>query len=216
MRLPPGYDLRVARRDEVVELFEQYHGYKSLSASMTYCFAVFEDGAPIAAYAWQPPPPGAARAVCQEAPQGVLSLSRMVAVDKSGRRLKHISKPLRRQMNHAIDRTRWPVLVTYSDEGEGHNGFVYECSGWTKTTRSKRPVNENSDGARCSSYSNGTHGKRDLVRNGFTWIQRWEARVCPPGDALRWMESHGWNRVKIPGKFWASGKQAYTYVRVSV
>ena len=139
----------------------------------------------------------------------------MVAVDKKDRRLKHISKPLRRQMNYAIDRTRWPVLVTYSDEGEGHNGFVYECSGWTPTTRNKRPVNENADGARCSSYSNGKHGKRDLVRVGFTWIQRWESRVCAAGEALRWMESHGWTRIEVPGKRWANGKQAHTYVRVA-
>lgn len=104
---PPKYELRAASRDEVVELFEKFHGYKSLSASMTYCFAVFEDSTPIAAYAWQPPPPGAAKSVCPEAPQAVLSLSRMVAVGKESRRLKHISKPLRRQMNHMIDRTRW-------------------------------------------------------------------------------------------------------------
>jgi len=212
---PPKYDLRTATRDEVVTLFEEHHGYKSLSASLTYCFAVFEDGKPVAAYAWQPPPPGAAKSVCPEAPQGVLSLSRMVAVDKKDRRLKHIGKPLRRQMNHAIDRTRWPVLVTYSDEGQGHNGFVYRCSGWTPTVRNKRPVNENAEGARCSSYSNGKHGKRALTRVGFTWIQRWESRICANGEALAWMTAHGWMRIEVPGKRWANGKQAHTYVRVA-
>lgn len=216
---PPAYDLRTATRDEVIELFEKHHGYKSASASMTYCFAVFEDGAPVAAYAWQPPPPGAAKSVCPEAPQGVLSLSRMVAVPKEQRRLKHISKPLRRQMNHLIDRTRWPVLVTYSDEGQvndkgdPHNGFVYECSGWTPTVRNKRPVNENADGTRCSSYSNGKHGRRELTRVGYTWIQRWENRVCSTGEAANWMTDHGWVRVPVPGKRWANGNQAHTYVQ---
>lgn len=209
----PSYDLRAARREEVLPLFEQHHGYKSLSASMTYCFAVYEDEKPVAAYAWQPPPPGAAKAVCPEAPQGVLSLSRMVAVEPEHRRLKHIGKPLRRQMKRLIDRTRWPVLVTYSDEGEGHNGFVYECSGWTKTVRNKRPVNENAEGARCSSYSNGVHGKRNLKRAGSTWIQRWENRICAPGEAANWMADHGWVRVPIPGKTWANGRQAHTYER---
>ena len=137
----------------------------------------------------------------------------MVAVPRDERRLKHISKPLRRQMNHLIDRTRWPVLVTYSDEGQGHNGFVYECSGWTKTVRSKRPVNENADGQRCSSYSNGRHGSRDLVRVGSTWIQRWENRICAVGEALNYMTDHGWARIAIPGKTWRSGAQAYTYER---
>lgn len=139
----------------------------------------------------------------------------MVAVPKDERVLKHISKPLRRQMNHSIDRTRWPVLVTYSDEGEGHNGFVYECSGRSKTTRSKRPVSNNANGARCSSYSNGKHGARELVRAGHTWIQRWENRICPPGEAANWMADHGWVRVPVPGKRWANGNQAHKYVQRS-
>lgn len=210
----PSYDLRAATRAEVLALFEEHHGYKSLSNSMTYCFAVFEDGKPSAAYAWQPPPPGAARSVCPEAPHGVLSLSRMVATPKQGgRTLKHISKPLRRQMRHLIDRTRWPVLVTYSDEGEGHNGFVYECSGWTKTTRTRRPKSEDDAGARRSTYSNGRHGSRTLIRAGFTWCQRWESWACPKGEAAAWMDGHGWRRVPIPGRVWASGNQAHTYVR---
>src|SRR4029079_6961235 len=162
----PSYILQSATLAEVRGLFEEHHGYKSVSNSATYCFAVIEEGRAVAAYVWQPPPPGAARAVCPEAPQGVLSLSRMVAVKKTDRRLKHISKPLRRQMSYLIDRTRWPVLVTYSDEGqvndkgEPHNGFVYFCSGWTATTKRKVPVNENAEGARCSSYSNGRCGSR--------------------------------------------------------
>lgn len=195
-------------------LFETYHGYKSLSASLTYCFAVYENAKPIAAFAWQPPPPGASKALCSIAPQGVLSLSRMVAVDRHERQLKHISKPLRRQMNHMIDRTRWPVLVTYSDEGQGHNGFVYKCSGWTATTRTKRPVYENANGARCSTYSNGEHGTRDLIRVGNTWIQRWEDRVCDVGAELEWMTMHGWIRVPLAGKTWANGSQAHTYKRI--
>lgn len=213
MDLVPRYDLRAATREQVLGLFEKHHGYKSLSKSCTYCFAVFEDDKPIAAYAWQPPAVGASKAVCPEAPQGVLSLSRMVAVEREDRQLKHISKPLKRQMKHLIDRTRWPVFVTYSDEGEGHNGFVYECSGWTKTERNRRPVYENAEGARCSSYSNGRHGARELVRNGFTWVQRWENRVVPAGEAAAWMATHGWQRIALVGKTWKSGAQAYTYVR---
>lgn len=210
MNRQPTYNLRSVTRAEVVTLFEEHHAYRS---SLTYCFAVYEDEHPVAAYAWQPPPPGAARSACPEAPQGVLSLSRMVAVEKPDRRLKHISKPLRRQMRHLIDRTRWPVLVTYSDEGEGHNGFVYQCSGWTPTVRNKRPTSHDASGARCSSYSNGKHGGRDLTRSGSTWCQRWEHRICAQGAALAWMVEHGWRQVPLVGKTWASGRQAHTYVR---
>jgi hypothetical protein len=138
----------------------------------------------------------------------------MVAVPKEQRVLKHISKPLRRQMTHLIDRTRWPVLVTYSDEGQGHNGFVYQCSGWTPTVKNERYTNENDKGERCSSYSNGMHGKRTLIRTGSTIIQRWESRICPTGDTRAWMSLHGWQQIAVPGKTWKNGKQAHRYIRV--
>lgn len=73
----------------------------------------------------------------------------------------------------------------------------------------------NADGARCSSYSNGKHGKRALTCVGSTWLQRWEARVCPERGALNWITAHGWERVEVPGKRWANGRQACTYVRAT-
>lgn len=51
----PGYDLRLCRREDVISLFEKFHGYKSLGRAFTYLFAVYEDDVPVAAYAWQPP-----------------------------------------------------------------------------------------------------------------------------------------------------------------
>lgn len=209
---PPSYDLRPAKRSEVLHLFEAHHGYRSLGRSLTYCFAVWEDGRPIAAFAWQPPPPGAAKAVCPEAPYAVLSLSRMVALPREERRLRHISKPLRRQMRLLIDRTRWPILVTYSDEGLGHTGHVYRCSGWQPTNRSERPVFEDSNGARASSYANGRHGGRTLERIGTTIVQRWEHHACFPEDAAEWIRRHGWRRVPVK-RIWASGNQGFTFIR---
>lgn len=152
--------------DVVRLLCENYHGYGSVGNAATYAFCVLEPEGAVAAYSWQPPPPGAAKSVCPEAPQGVLALSRMVAVPKGQRKLKHISKPLRAQMHDEIDRTRWPVLVTYSDEGQGHTGYVYQCSGWEKTARSSRPYFVDKYGNRASSYSNGRHGARELKRGG--------------------------------------------------
>ena len=73
------YDLRPVPLEYVRTLCEQFHGYGSAGNASVYCFGVWEGNALVAAYAWQPPPPGAARAVCPEAPQGVLALSRMVA-----------------------------------------------------------------------------------------------------------------------------------------
>lgn len=201
--------------DEVRDLCERFHGYGSAGNAAVYSFGVFEDDALVAAYAWQPPPVGAVRAVCPEAPQGVLALSRMVAVPKDARRLKHVSKPLRAQMKREIDRTRWPVLLTYSDEGQGHTGYVYKCSGWEATTRARRPYFVDKDGRRASSYSNGRHGDRDLARGGHTFMQRWEHWACPRGDAYRWMYAHGWRRLPIPGKTWRSGNPAFTYEKAA-
>ena len=149
------FDLRRVHLSIVRDLCERFHGYRSAGGVAAYAFAVFEDGLPVAAYAWQPPPPGAAKSVCPEAPHGVLALSRMVAVPKAERFLRHVSKPLRAQMKHEIDRTRWPVLVTYSDEGQGHTGYVYQCSGWEKTSRRRVEIRTDRAGARASRYSNG-------------------------------------------------------------
>jgi hypothetical protein len=135
----------------------------------------------------------------------------MVAVPKGDRTLKHISKPLKYQMKHLIDRTRWPVLVTYSDEGIGHSGYVYQCSGWKETTKRDAPFYVDASGARCSSYRNGRNNIEGLTKGGMTVIQRWEHWITD--DPLSWMTSHGWRREMIPGKRWRSGEQAYRYVR---
>jgi hypothetical protein len=137
----------------------------------------------------------------------------MVAVPKVERQLRHISRPLRRQMRVLIDRTRWPVLLTYSDEGQGHTGYVYKCSGWEATIRRQRPTFLDAQGRRVSSYSDGKHDTSKLLRGEPTWIQRWEHWTCPRGSAGEWMSAHGWRRVVLPGVVWRSGSQAYTYER---
>jgi len=204
------YNLRPVPVSTVRPLFEEFHGYKSVGKIGVYCFGVYEGDLLVAAYVWQPPPPGASKSVCPEAPHGVLALSRMVALPKSQRSLKHISKPLRYQMKHLIDRTRYPVLITYSDEGQGHTGHVYKCSGWTKTTKRSVPYYEDAEGRRVSSYSSGAVvlGARD--RKGTTIIQRWEHWVCERGQAAESIRAGGWRRVPT-GKFWRSGNPAFTW-----
>ncbi len=131
---------------------------------------------------------------------------------RADRELNHVSRPLRHQMKHLIDRGRWPVLVTYSDEGQGHTGHVYKCSGWEKGPKARRPVKETKEGIRASSYSNGKHGGRDLVSKGFTTVQRWEHHVKGLTYADDWLEEAGWVREPIPGKFWKNGSQAHRIV----
>jgi len=227
----PQFDLRPVSLADVKHLFERFHAYKSTGRLATYAYAVFEQGIlgerAVAAFVWQPPPPGAAKSVCPTCPQGVLALSRMVAVPPDERTLKHIAKPLRWQMRNLIDRTRWPVLVTYSDESVGHTGHVYKCSGWTPTTRSHNRT-ATLDGRRVSTYSNGgsaDHG--DDVVMGHAWLQRWESRPhasdhaaalglaenapghLDDGQCARLFESR-WRRVAT-GRKWKSGSPAYRY-----
>ncbi len=209
-----GWVLRAAPLAAMRALFEAHHAYKGVSASSTYAFGVYEDEVLVAAFAWQPPPVGCATSVLPDCPSGVLSLSRMVALPRAERRLKHLSNPLKVQMHHLIDRTRWPALVTFSDEGKGHTGHVYKCSGWTKTTRSETPNFEDEGGARVSKYQSGVSSLEGLVRAGWSWKQRWEHHVVPPELALAHMES-GWRHEPIPGKFWKSGNPAYRWVRRS-
>lgn len=208
-------DIRPCAVAVVAGLVADYHGYGSMGTVATYAWAVYEDERPVAGFTWQPPPFGAAKSVCPEAPGGVLALSRMVAVPKSERRLKHVSKPLKVQMGSLIDRGRWPVLVTFSDEGQGHNGFVYQCSGWEKTTRARRRYWLNEAGARASRYSNGKTGGRALAAGGVTTLQRWENWACPRGQVEAWMSAAGWRRRPVEGKSWKSGNQAYRWEKAA-
>lgn len=207
------FDIRLTSLADLRGLFLAHHAYKSVSSTATYSFGVYEGTKLVAAYAWQPPAYGAALSVAPLCTSGVLALSRMVAVPKLERRLKHISKPLMWQMKYGIDRTRWPVLITYSDEGLGHTGYVYKCSGWTPTERRKAKQYVNSDGARTSVYSSGRISTTGLTKVGVAWLQRWEHWVCSPETSATWLESHGWVHEAIHNKVWRSGAQAYRWVR---
>lgn len=213
-----AYDIRRVTPTDVAPIFNKYHGYKKIGAQNAYTFAVFEGEKIVAAFVWGPPAPGAAKNICPEEPQAVLALRRMVAVPKTDRLLKHISKPLMVQMKTLIDRTRWPVLVTYADLGQGHTGYVYQCSGWEQVG-APRAVTHTVDeaGARVSLYSNGATSKsaKDNIAAGRrvqTEIVRFEHWACPRGGAADWWAAHGWIRRPIPGKVWKSGNQAYEII----
>ena len=208
----PHYSLIPITAASLRRLCERYHGYGGAGKVFAFTFGVVEEGRVVAAYGWSPPPPGAAKSVCPESPGGVLALSRMVACPKEERRLRHISTPLRKQMRQSIDRSRWPVLLTYSDESLGHTGHVYKCAGWEKTRRVKtRAYVEN--GVRVSPYRNGKWIGKDLPPPTDIWIQRWEHHIAPRGCAADVMAAAGWKRVPIPGKKWRSGNPAFTWAK---
>jgi len=203
------FDLRPCTAAQVLPLFRQYHGYGGIGESLTYCYGLFERDRLVAAFTWQPPAYGAASAVCPDAPWTVLSLSRMVAVPRSERECQRLSDVLRFQFR-IIDRTRWPVIITYSDEGQGHNGWVYRAARMKRTNRRKAPCFTDQNGVRRSSLSNGVSSTAGLVRAGHTFINRWEHWACPRDKVLQHVHGAGWVRVPVIGKTWRSGEQAYT------
>jgi hypothetical protein len=202
--------IKHVKLSQVKHLFEEHHPYKGVGAIPTYVFAVFENDLPVAAFTWQPATPGTAKSVCPKAPHCVLALSRMVAVPKTERKLKHVSKPLMIQMKQLIDRTRWPVLVTYSDEGLGHTGYVYKCSGWKPTARTRTSTFEK-EGVRVSKYVGGRQTK--IKASGTKFLQRWEHWRCAPDEVATWLEKNGWEHVPVNRK-WASGRQAFKWIKV--
>ncbi len=77
---------------------------------------------------WIPPTRSAAECIAGEGWTGVLALSRLVVdpdLPTNG-----ASFLLGRSMR-LIDRTRWPILVTYADTGRGHTGAIYKATNWT-------------------------------------------------------------------------------------
>lgn len=208
------FDIRRIGIEDVNSMCAKYHGYGRAGGTTTYAFGVFEMDRIVAAFSWQPPPFGAAKACAPGGHHGVLALSRMVAVPKSERAMKHISKPLMIQMKQLIDRTRWPVLVTWHDESLGHTGHVYRCSGWTlEGSSTVRIFEEEGTRNRISVYSSGSTKKTGIVYAGTTVIHRWTHRMVPKGSEWEYMEEYGWRLVES-GKVWKSGNSAKKVINI--
>lgn len=75
---------------------------------------------------WLPPTKSCAQSWAGDAWEGVLCLSRFVIEPEvpSNAASFLLSKSLK-----MIDRTRWPVLITYADSWRGHTGMIYRAVG---------------------------------------------------------------------------------------
>lgn len=205
-------DIRPISPTEGLALIRAHHGYAGAGKVATYAFGVFESDRLVAYYQRNPPAPGAALSVCPTVPWAVLALTRMVAVPKSERVLKHVSKPLREMQRRLIDRTRWPVLVTYSDASMGHNGYTYKCAGWTATKVATRNFWLTPDGARQSRYTNGKT-RDNGTKSGTAVLTRWEHWACERNAVAEYVAAGGWHRVERGTRRWNSGNQAFQIVR---
>lgn len=122
-----GCDIDVAAR-----FIESEHYAKGAANTATYLHGLYprgwhwyEDCVGVAW--WIPPTRSAAEAWAGEAWQGVLSLSRLAIAPEVP---KNACSFLLSKSVRMIDRTRWPVLVTYADSWRGHTGAIYLAAGW--------------------------------------------------------------------------------------
>ena len=135
------YAGRLVGRDYVVRpvslstarrLVEMHHYAKGGSNTATHVHGLFRAGATdesecLGVAWWLPPTKVAALSCYPENWQGVLGLSRLVLVPGVP---KNAATFLLAHSRKAIDRVRWPCLVTYADTWQGHTGGIYRADNW--------------------------------------------------------------------------------------
>lgn len=119
----------------LAELFIKSHHYaRGCSNTGTYCHALYRsEDLPLVGFVygialWIPPTKGAALTVNPDW-QKVLCLSRLCCspdVPKNGATF------LLSQSRKAIDRKKWPHLLTYADTAMEHTGAIYLADGWER------------------------------------------------------------------------------------
>lgn len=123
----------VPTHTEAAALVRRLHYSRGSSNTSTYRHGLYRaDTAPLVGELmgvalWIPPTRSAAEALAGDDWQGVLACSRL-CVDPSVP-TNGASFLLGRSMK-AIDRQRWPVLVTYADTAQGHTGAIYKATNW--------------------------------------------------------------------------------------
>lgn len=134
-----NHDWEVANvsMDVASELVRRFHYARGAPNTRTYLHGLFPRGqfwetSCMGCAWWIPPTRTAAEATYPENWLGVLALSRVVchpdAPHNSASFLVAASMRL-------IDRQRWPCLVTYADEWQGHTGAIYRATNWTEVDK---------------------------------------------------------------------------------
>lgn len=124
--------LAIPQHSEAAGFLRDVHYGKGAPNTSTYrhglYVAGFFRGDLLGVALWIPPTKAAAKTVDTQW-QGVLSLSRFAIAE--GVPTNGASFLLGASMR-AVDRRRWPTLLTYADTGEGHTGTIYEATNWER------------------------------------------------------------------------------------
>lgn len=121
---------------EAVEFLARVHYAKGAPNTSVYRHGLYRSdplmgplrGELLGVALWLPPTRRAAESVAGEQWRSVFVLSRL-AVDPTVP-TNGASFLLGRSMR-AVDRRRWPVLLTYADTALGHTGAIYRATNWT-------------------------------------------------------------------------------------
>lgn len=107
----------------------QFHYSKGGSNTATYRHGLVRRGdyECLGVAWWIPPTKSAALATYPQNWKGVLALSRLVIHPSVP---KNACSFLMAHSMRMIDREKWPCLVTYADEWQGHTGAIYLATGW--------------------------------------------------------------------------------------
>lgn len=168
-------DIVPISQDLAEKFCASFHPYKGCGKVNTYKFGVIECGELRAVLLFNPPPPGLALELMPDRPSGVLSFSRMCAVDKNRRGFR-LRKVIRHCIKKLIDRNRYPVIATFADTSFGHDGYIYKISGFTHDKTTTVMAYHDGYGKRVSVYSAGKRA-RGIVPIGNITLLRFVHRM---------------------------------------
>ena len=123
------WDVRTIPLAVAQDLVRKHHYSGGGSNTATYRHGLFLKGSDecYGVAWWIPPTKAAANATYPTDWRGVLALTRLAIapeVPKNG------ASFLLGASMRLIDRERWPCLVTYADEMQGHTGAIYRATNW--------------------------------------------------------------------------------------
>jgi hypothetical protein len=119
------------------KLVEQNHYARGASNTATYLHGLYNtiaDDACCGVAWWIPPTRSAAQATYPDNWKGVLALSRLVIIPGIP---KNACTFLLARSRKLIDKIKWPCLVTYADDWQGHTGGIYRADNWTYIGKTK-------------------------------------------------------------------------------
>jgi len=131
------YEVRSISLSAAQELVAQLHYARGGANTATYRHGLFRrgeifDSQCVGVAWWIPPTKAAALATYPGNWRGVLALSRFVITPGVP---KNAASFLLSQSRKLIDRQKWPCLVTYADEWQGHKGTIYKADNWREVGR---------------------------------------------------------------------------------